>query len=48
MGGSGQDPLMVYRADRSGAYFIAVESASGEFTGNYQVTSSLDEFGGEI
>ena len=49
LGGQGQDPTLVYRAQRTGAYFLAVSSNSGLYTGGYTVTrTSLDEYGGDI
>ena len=49
LGGQGQDPTLVYRAQRTGAYFLAVRSSSGLYTGGYTVTrTSLDEYGGDI
>ncbi|MBL6795159.1 MAG: S8 family serine peptidase, partial [Synechococcus sp. BS307-5m-G34] len=46
---NGSDPLIVYRAEQSGAHYLAVSSESGLATGSYAVTrSSLDEFGGDI
>ncbi|MEY2644894.1 MAG: hypothetical protein RLZZ611_1543, partial [Cyanobacteriota bacterium] len=49
LGGQGLDPSLVYRAERSGAYFLQVASASGLNTGAYSLTrTSLDEYGGDI
>ena len=46
---NGSDPLIVYRAEQSGAHYLAVSSESSLATGSYAVTrSSLDEFGGDI
>ena len=47
--GLGGDPSMVYRAQRSGTYYLSVGSESGLMPGAYKIRStSLDSIGGDI